>query len=104
MRIEICSCDSGSFRLLISESTASPNDRKLTRATSTCKETAEQIQKLVTTERIHEDDSPKEKVVKKIHEAGNCELQEVQQRTDKVQCQRCYSYRLDFKYVHAEES
>ena len=30
--------------------------------------------------------------MKKIHEAGNCELHEIQQRTDKVQCQRCYSY------------
>ena len=43
------------------------------------------------------EDSPKdniltEKVAKKIHEAGNCELHEVQQRTDKVQRQRCYSY------------
>ena len=33
-----------------------------------------------------------EKAAKKIHEAGNCELREVQQRTDKVQFQRCYSY------------
>ena len=33
-----------------------------------------------------------EETAKKIHEAGNCELHEVQRRTDKVQCQRCYSY------------
>ena len=33
-----------------------------------------------------------EKTVKKIHEAGNCEFHEIQQRTNKVQCQRCYSY------------
>ena len=32
-----------------------------------------------------------EKVAKKIHEAGNYDLHEVQQRTDNVQCQRCYS-------------
>ena len=30
--------------------------------------------------------------VKKIHEAGNCELHEIRRRTDKVQCQRCQSY------------
>ena len=33
-----------------------------------------------------------EKAVKKIHEAGNCELREIQQRTNKVQCQRCHTY------------
>ena len=27
-----------------------------------------------------------------MHEAGNCELHEIQQRTNKVQCQRCCSY------------
>ena len=58
---------------------------------------AEQVQKLVNTERILKEDSPRdnilsEKTAKKIHEAGNCGLHEVQQRTDKVQCQRCYSY------------
>ena len=37
-------------------------------------------------------DSPKERAAKKIHAAGNCELYEVQQRTAKVQRQRCYSY------------
>ena len=42
-------------------------------------------------------DSPKdnilsEKGAKEIFEAGNCELHESQQRTNKVQCQRCYSY------------
>ena len=47
---------------------------------------AEQVQKLVTTERIFKDDSPKdnilnEKAAKKIHEAGNCKLHEVQQGT-----------------------
>ena len=30
-----------------------------------------------------------EKTVKIIQEAGNCELHEIQQRTNKVQCQRC---------------
>ena len=58
---------------------------------------AEQVQKLVNTERIVKEDSPKdnllsEKAAKKIHEAGNCESHEVQRRTDEVQCQRCYSY------------
>ena len=47
----------------------------------------EQVQKLVNTERIFLKDSPKdnilcEKAATKIHEAGNCELHEVQQRTD----------------------
>ena len=58
---------------------------------------AEQVQKLVNTESFFlgdplEDNILSEKAVKKIHEAGNCELHEVQRRTDKVQCQRCYSY------------
>ena len=30
--------------------------------------------------------------MKKIHEAGNCEFNEIQQRTYKVQWHRCYSY------------
>ena len=38
------------------------------------------------------DNTLSEQALKKIHEAGNCELHEIQQRTDKVQCQRCYSY------------
>ena len=43
------------------------------------------------------DDSPEdnlqsEKAAKKIYEAGNCELHESQQRSDKVHCQRRYSY------------
>ena len=51
----------------------------------------------MTRKEILKDDSPEEnipseKAVKKIHEAGNCELHEIQQRTDKVQWQRCYSY------------
>ena len=58
---------------------------------------AEQVLKRVTTKENLKDDSPKdnilsEKAVKKIHEAGNCELHEIQQRTNKVQCHRCYSY------------
>ena len=58
---------------------------------------AEQVHKLVTTEEIVKDGSPKdnifsEKAMKEIHEAGNCELHEIQRRTDIVQCQRCYSY------------
>ena len=58
---------------------------------------AEQVRKLVTTERILKDDLPTdniltEKAAKKIHEAGNCDLHEVRYRTDKVQCQRCFSY------------
>ena len=57
----------------------------------------EQVQKLVTTKEILKDDSPmdnllSEKAVKKIHEAGNCELHEIQRRTNKVQRQRCCSY------------
>ena len=44
---------------------------------------AEQVHKLVTTKEIVKDDSPKdnifsEKAMKKIHEAGNCELHEIQ--------------------------
>ena len=51
----------------------------------------------MTTNEIKKYDSPRddilsEQAVKKIHEAGNCELHEIQHRTNKVQCQRCYSY------------
>ena len=58
---------------------------------------AEQVRKRVTTERSIKDDSPKdniqsEQAAKEIYEAGNCELHEIQQRTNEVQCQRCYSY------------
>ena len=56
---------------------------------------AEQVQKIMVTKGILKDDSPQilsEKTLKKIHEAGNCELHEIQQRTNKVQCQRYYSY------------
>ena len=58
---------------------------------------AEQVQNIVTTKESLKDDSPEdnilsEQAVKKIHYAGNCELHEIQQRTNKVQCQRCYSY------------
>ena len=54
---------------------------------------AEQVQKLLITKEKIKDDSPKDnilsvKTAKKIHEAGNCELREIQQRTHKVQCQR----------------
>ena len=57
----------------------------------------EQLLKLVTGKEIVQHDPPKdnilsEKAVKKIHEAGNCKLHAIQQRTNKVQCQRCYSY------------
>ena len=57
----------------------------------------EQVQKLVITKEIVKDNSPKdnipsEKTAKKIHEASNCDLHEIQQRTNRVQCQRCYSY------------
>ena len=58
---------------------------------------AEQIQKLVATKEISKDFSPEdnilsERAVKKNHEASNCELHEIQQRSNEVQCQRCYSY------------
>ena len=58
---------------------------------------AEQVQKLVTTKEFFKDDLledniPSEKATKKIHEVGNCELHEIQHRTNKEQCQRCYSY------------
>ena len=58
---------------------------------------AEQVQKLVVTKVILNDDSSQdnilvEKTEKRIHEAGHCELHEIQQRNNKVQCQRCYSY------------
>ena len=82
--------------LLISESTAS-NDETY-KDEQYMQRIAEQVKKLVTTKEVLKDDSPQdnilsEKAVKKIHEAGNCELQEIQQRTNKVQCQRCYSYK-----------
>ena len=49
------------------------------------------------TERILKEDSPRDNILseetaKKIYEAGNCELHEVQRRPDEIQCQRCYSY------------
>ena len=58
---------------------------------------AKQVQKLMVTKEVLKDGSLQdnifsEQTVKKIHEAGNCELHEIQQRTNKVQCQRCYSY------------
>ena len=58
---------------------------------------AEQVQKLVNTEGIFKEDSPRdnitsEKLAKKNHKASNCQLLEIQQRTNNVQCQRCYSY------------
>ena len=58
---------------------------------------AEHVQKLVNAAKIFKEDSAQDnilsgKAAKKIHETGNFELHEVQQRTDKVQCQRCYSY------------
>ena len=59
---------------------------------------AEQVQKLVTTKDFFlkyaspKDNILREQAVKQIHEAGNCDLHEIQQRTHKVQCQRCFSY------------
>ena len=58
---------------------------------------AEQVQKLVNTKRILQEDLLgdhilSEKAAKKIYETGNCELHEIQKRSDKVQFQRCYSY------------
>ena len=55
----------------------------------------EQVRKLVIIEKSLKNDSDEvniqnEKATKKIHEAGNCELHEIQQRTNKVQCQCCY--------------
>ena len=56
-----------------------------------------QIQKLPKTY-FFKEDSPRGNILsekaaaKKMHEAGNCELHDVQQRTDKVQCQLCYSH------------
>ena len=46
---------------------------------------------------INADDSSQDNIlsgntVKKIHEASNCELHEIQRRTNKVQHQRCSSY------------
>ena len=85
-----------SNNLLISESTALPDDETY-KDEQYMQRITEQVQKIVTTERVLKDDSPKdyipsEKAAKKIHEAGNCELFEVQQRTNEVQCRRCYSY------------
>ena len=60
--------------------------------------TAEQVQKLVNTERIlkedpHKDNIPSEKTARKMNEARNCaNCMKFSQRTDKVQCQHCYSY------------
>ena len=78
--------------LLISESTAPPKDETFTDE----QYMQNKSKKLETTKEILKDDSPKdnilsEKAVKKIHEADNCELHEIEQRTDKVQCQRWYS-------------
>ena len=58
---------------------------------------AEYVQKLVTTKFFLEgnpleDNILSEKAVKKIHEAGICELHETHRRTNKVQCQRCQSH------------
>ena len=57
----------------------------------------DQVQILKATEVTLKENLPQsnifsEKTVKIIQEAGNCELHEIQQRTNKVQCQRCYSY------------
>ena len=56
---------------------------------------AEQVPKLATMERILKDDWPKDNKLSgkasKKYEAGNRELHEVQQKTNKVYCQRCYS-------------
>ena len=76
-----------SNNLSISESTASPTT-KLTRTSSTCKELQNKFRNLAITKEIVIDDSPEdillsEKTAKKIHEAGNCELHEIQQRTNK---------------------
>ena len=69
---------------------------------------AEQVQKLLVTKEFFKDDSSQdnilsEKTAKKIHEAGNCDLHEMQQRTNKVNV-AIHRLKLDFKYVHAEES
>ena len=58
---------------------------------------AEQVQKVENMDRILTADSPRDNILseetaKKIYEAGNCEFHEVQRKTDKVQCQLCYSY------------
>ena len=58
---------------------------------------AEQDQKLLATERIFKEDSPRDNILseetaKKNYEAGNCELHEVQRKTAEVQCQRCDSF------------
>ena len=58
---------------------------------------AEQVQKLESTKRILKegplgDNILNEKAAKKIYEAWNCELHEIQKRTDKLQIQRWYSH------------
>ena len=82
--------------LLIAESTASLTT-KLTRTSSTCTKVTEQLWKLVVVEKSlkndsHEDSIPSEKAAKDSYEAGNCNSHEIQQRTNNVQCQRCYLY------------
>ena len=54
----------------------------------------EHVRKLVIIEQSLKNDSNEdnildEKVAKEIYEVNNCELHEIQQRTNKVQCQRC---------------
>ena len=79
-----------------SQSRRHPNDETYTDE-QYMQRIAEQVQKLMVTKEILKDDSLQdtvlsEKTVKRIHEAGNCDLHEIHQRTNKVQCQRCYSY------------
>ena len=85
-----------SNNLLLSESTASPTTRR-TRTSSTCKESQNKFKNLCLRKKFLKDDSPKDNILsdqaaKKILEASNCELHEIQQRTNKVHCQHCYSY------------
>ena len=70
---------------------------------------AEQVQKLVTTKELFKDDSPEynilsEQAVKKIHEAGNCELHKLSKELTKYNVNvATHTLRLDFKHVHAED-
>ena len=51
----------------------------------------EQVQKHVNTAHT-KNNILSEKTAKRIHEASNCKLHEVQERIDKAQCQRFYSH------------
>ena len=69
---------------------------------------AEQVQKLVNTERILKEDPPgdnilSEKAAKRIYKAGNCELHEIQKGLTKYNVSDViHTWKRDSKYVIGE--